>query len=272
CDVKEIDELSLLMALKRPLPRQILDAAVQWAMKTTKTSFWHNSRRNSSAKVESPRESVMAVRKSGISTISRNKSDEDEAHITKLQQLGMTSVEESQLLAMRDYILKLANATSSFASRVNTEPETGKNLKVTGDIELQKLGIVPQTVFLKARTSSEFTPRSSRFTSSSRRSTLDSGRTPLLSPRPPGAEYGGAPFEDLRRRLATINGSVSSVGLAPPPLRGNFSPVAPSTISSSQPPSALPATTFERPSSPTESILSTANSQTFRPTSRLHIG
>ncbi|KAG6841356.1 hypothetical protein C0991_011899 [Blastosporella zonata] len=275
-DIKEINELSLLMTMKPPLPRRVLDAAVQWAMKADKTSFWRGARRNS-VKVESPRESVMSVRKTGNSTITRNKSEEDEVHLSKLQQLGMTSSEESKLLAMRDYILKLANATSSFASRLNSDPEMGRNLKVIGDIELQKLGVVPQTVFLKTR-SSEFMPRSSRLASSSRRSTQDSsGRTPILSPtfsnRVLSAEYStsGAPFEDLRRRLATINGSVSSVGLGPPPSRGNFSPITPSTSSTSHHISGLP-TAIERPSSPTESILSTANSQIFRATNRLHIG
>jgi hypothetical protein len=35
--------------------------------------------------------------------------------VVKLQQLGMTSSEEAKLLAMRDYILKLASAISRFA-------------------------------------------------------------------------------------------------------------------------------------------------------------
>ncbi|GLB39855.1 putative protein kinase [Lyophyllum shimeji] len=276
-DVVRIDEHSLLMAMKPPLPRQILDAAVQWAMKSDKTSFWRGPRRNN-AKTESPRESVMAVRKSGSSTIARNKSEEDEAHLSKLQQLGMTPSEESKLLAMRDYILKLANATSSFASRLSSEHETGKNLKVMGDVELQKLGVVPQTVFLKTRTS-DFA-RSSRLASSSRGSTYDgSGRRPIVTSSYTSRitstdQSQGAPFEDLRRRLATINGSVSSIGLGPPPPRGNHSPVigAPQTFTfASQGIPGLPTTT-ERPGSPTESILSTANSQTFRQTSRLHIG
>lgn len=149
-----------------------------------------------------------------------------------------------------------------------------------GDIELQKLGVVPQTVFLKNRTSSESISRYSRLTSSSRRSTLDISdrRTPLLSPnysnRMLSADYSasGTPFEDLRRRLQTISGSVSPVGSGPPPIsRGNFSPVTPSISSVSHPASGLPQT-HGRPSSPTESILSAANSQTYRPTSRLLIG
>ncbi|KAG5639727.1 hypothetical protein H0H81_000007 [Sphagnurus paluster] len=285
-DVATIDEHSLLVAMKPPvkfslvennyesdwlifqLPRQILDAAVLWAMKSDKASFWRGSRRNV-AKGESPRESVMSIRKSGNSTIARNKSEEDETHLNKLQQLGMTSSEESKLLSMRDYILKLANATSSFVSRTNSEPESGKTLKIVGDVELQKLGVVPQTVFLKSRTS-DIAPRSSRFNSSTRR--YDSTtRTPIMSPSnrvssiDPGTA--GAPFEDLRRRLATINGSVSSVGLGPSPSRGSYATGPPTSHNISE----LP-TTHERPGSPTESILSTANSQTFRPTSRLQIG
>lgn len=164
---------------------------------------------------------------------------------------------------------------TSFASRLNYDQETGQNLKVVGDIELQKLGVVPQTVFLKARVS-DFPARSSRL-HSSRRGTFDSsGRTPILSPtwanRISSADHSttGAPFEDLRRRLANINGSVSSVGLGHPSPRSNFSPIVPSLPSPNNV-SGLP-TVPGRPGSPTESILSTANSQTFRPTSRLQIG
>ena len=56
------------------LPRQILDAAVQWAMKADKSGFWRGPRRG--AKVESPRESVVSVRKTATGGISRHKSEE----------------------------------------------------------------------------------------------------------------------------------------------------------------------------------------------------
>ena len=78
-DVRDVDEKSLLLAMKRPvrpsaylyppmphtswqLPRQIFEAAVQWAMKADKTQFWRSHR---SAKVESPRESMATVRQAG---------------------------------------------------------------------------------------------------------------------------------------------------------------------------------------------------------------
>jgi phosphoinositide-3-kinase, regulatory subunit 4 len=262
-------------------------------MKADKSAFWRGPRRGVN-KVESPRESVISMRKTGSIGIARNKSEElvfnffimwivvddgqlirDEMHLTKLQQLGMTPSEESKLLAMREYILKLANATSSFASRLNYEPDTGHNLKIIGSVEFQKLGVVPQTVFLKAR-NADLNARSSRLLSMASRRSVNSPGTSVLSPsrlhKLSMAESSstGAPFEDLRRRLATINGSTSSVSVAhniPRDLRNTSSPMASSSTSLIATP-----TPPERPGSPSESIVSTTNSVSFRPSSRLHVG
>lgn len=57
------------------LPRQILDMSVQWAMKADKASFWRGPRRPAVSKTESPRESVVSMRKSG-STVIKSKSEE----------------------------------------------------------------------------------------------------------------------------------------------------------------------------------------------------
>ncbi|KAJ6463912.1 hypothetical protein C8R45DRAFT_1220032 [Mycena sanguinolenta] len=272
-DIVTIDEQSLLTAMKPPLSRQVFDAAVQWAMKAGKSTFWRGQRRITS-KTESPRESVVSLRKTG--TISRNpKSEEDETHLSKLQQLGMTSTEETKLLAMRDYVLKLANAISSFASRLSFEQEADKNLKSIGDIELPKLGVTPQTVFLKARASDLGASRSSR----PRRSSALG--TPLLSPvgrlsSAPSVDHSGAPFEDLRRRLATINGSSSSIHLSHTPPREPRSALSPIPIAAT---GVLPigpvggmSSPIERPVSPTDSVVSTTNSTTFRPLSRMQFG
>lgn len=286
------------------LPRQILDAAVQWAMKSDKSTFWRGPRRTAN-KLESPRESVISIRKTGNSGISRAKSEEsvwcflvylywikpvfyprDDSHLTKLQVLGMTSSDESKLLALRDYILKLANATSSFAARLSSEPDTGVSLKVIGNIELQKLGVVPQTVFLKARQSDASSATRSRFPSTivRRFAASTASRTPLLSPRVNrGASVDhnvtGAPFEDLRRRLATINASGSSVSLANMSRdsgRAMLSPAANSSTTSLSAANAAighnPGGNLDRPPSPTESIVSTTNSVSFRPASRLQVG
>ncbi|PFH53431.1 hypothetical protein AMATHDRAFT_187356 [Amanita thiersii Skay4041] len=280
-EVSTITQQALLNAMKQPLPRQILDTTVQWAMKADKASFWRALRRGN-AKVESPRESVISIRKQSGS-ISR-KSEEDESHLSKLQQLGMTPGEEQKLMALRDYIIKLADARASFTSRIKQEPEPEKNLKITSDIELQKLGVVPRTVFLKTRSLSDQSSRISRTQSSRRMSTGESLRTPVSSqlrlPRNPSTEHAaGAPFEDLRRRLATINGSATSLSAhhgvrearSPMSLSSGIRSPSP-TLSSSNivaPPTILED---ERPSSPTESVLSTTNSLTFKPLSKMQLG
>jgi phosphoinositide-3-kinase, regulatory subunit 4 len=152
-------------------------------------------------------------------------------------------------------------------------------LKATGDVELQKLNVVPQTVFLKARTDPGI--HSPRITNL-RRGALD----PLQkivpsSPRNNGSRRtsidqspSGAPFEDLRRRLATINGSGSSLpntpksrltALASPNGVGAVALPAASNITDMTPP-------LERPGSPSDSVISTTNSTTFRAMQRLQVG
>ncbi|KAI0037081.1 ARM repeat-containing protein [Vararia minispora EC-137] len=276
-DVMEIEDMSLLTAMKPSIARPVFDTAVQWAMKAERTQFWRSHRRAVS-KTESPQSSVAALKRATSTAATKGKSEEDEAQLNKLRQLGMTSSEEAKLMAMRDYILKLANATASFAMRLRIEDEA-ELLKTTMDVELQKLKVVPQTVFLKTR-SPETLSRSGigRTSSTSRRSYMDNGRPLVLEiprvSRPPSVDHGstGAPFEDLRRRLSAFNGSGTS--LASP------APRPPSLMSaqlSPRPPMGglntadLPAA-FDRPNSPTESVFSTANSAAPRPLQRLQVG
>ena len=138
-------------------------------------------------------------------------------------------------------------------------------LKVTTTIELQKLGVVPQTVFLRTP---EHDGRSPRISSHRLGPdfTLRSPGTPRTH-RTLSIDHGpasGAPFEDLRRRLALINGSANS--LAVPGSREPRSPVPhPLSVDTGMlaPPPDLPPT-LERPSSPAESTVSTTNSSAFR--------
>jgi len=220
----------------------------------------------------------------------------DEVQLTKLQNLGMTSADEVKLTAMRDYILKLANNASrlvflllssgffdrtcgSFASRPRTEPEFERNLHSMGDVELQKLSVVPQTVFLKSKSSAcDLTPRPSRLTSYSRRPGDLPGRlgTPHMS-RASSVDHGATnpALEDLKRRLAAINGSSSSLNLTTT-ARERQTVQSPSLPPSNSQPAtlALPVQPagHDRPSSPTDSVVSTTNSSTIRTAHRLHVG
>jgi phosphoinositide-3-kinase regulatory subunit 4 len=156
--------------------------------------------------------------------------------------------------------------------RLRLEDEVGL-LKSTTDVELQKLKVVPQTVFLKTR-SPEPLSRFGRAYSISRRSLADNVRpltfeTSYRGSQPPSVDHGstGAPFEDLRRRLSAFNGSGTSLqSPVPRPSSLMSTPVSPRPPVSSN---DLPAV-FDRPNSPSESVLSTTTSA--RPVQRLQIG
>ena len=109
------------------------------------------------------------------------------------------------------------------------------------------------------------------------------GKSPVpgtpRSHRTPSVDIGpssGAPFEDLRRRLATINGSSNSLALPP---TAAVSRDTRSTLSMSSQLNKVPimspevAIIQQRPGSPTESVLSTTGSAILRTTARgLHMG
>jgi len=85
----------------------------------------------------------------------------------------------------------------------------------------------------------------------------------------------GAPFEDLRRRLATINGSANSLIMPPAPAVSRDTRSAPSMPSqlNKVPIMSPEVAVLQRPGSPTESVLSTTGSAILRTTARgLHMG
>ncbi|KAI9511419.1 ARM repeat-containing protein, partial [Russula earlei] len=267
-DVRDVDEYSLLTSLKPPLNRQVFDAALQWAMKADKTYFWRGHKKPT--KLESPHDSVAAIRRVAST---RMKTDEDESHLAKLRQLGMTSTEEAKLVAMRDYIMKLANAISSYSLRQKVD-EDSDILKTTAHVELQKLKVVPQTVFLKTRTT-DLASRIPRSLPTPRHTTLEHPRSPRTDAsrpsRPSSHDYVfSTPFEDLRRRLTTINSSGVSLHSSLP-----HRPSSMSVSSPSQPTDPtlddLPEVS-DRPGSPTDSVLSRLNPPLSRAMQRLHVG
>jgi phosphoinositide-3-kinase regulatory subunit 4 len=148
-------------------------------------------------------------------------------------------------------------------------------LKTTAHVELQKLKVVPQTVFLKIRVT-DLSSRTPRLLPTSRHYTLEQPRSPRTDTsrlsRPSSIDYGlsGAPFEDLRRRLTAINGSGVSLPSSLP-----HRPSSVSVSGYSQPTGPilndLPEVS-DRPGSPTDSVLSGPNPPFSRAMHRLHVG
>jgi len=148
-------------------------------------------------------------------------------------------------------------------------------LKTTAHVELQKLKVVPQTVFLKTRTI-ELTSRTSRLLPTPRQNTLELPRSPRTDTsrlsRASSADYGfiDAPFGDLRRRLTAINGSGVSLPSSLP-----HRPSLVSVLNPSQPTGPLDdlPEVSDRPGSPADSVLSGTNPPPLsRAMHRLHVG
>ncbi|KAF8579068.1 ARM repeat-containing protein [Ramaria rubella] len=269
-DVRSITEQSLLLTLKNPLSRQIFDAAVVWAMKADKTHFWKSQSTKSksySPKSETAKEGLSKGRKPGGSR--PPPTEEDELNIAKLQKLGMTAGDEAKLLALRDYMIKLANVISSFATRAKeSDPET--LAQTNNGVELQKLGVVPQTVFVGVR------PSDSSRSGSSRRSAIERHGRGTVHGSPRMARTSSTEhlnhFDDLRRRLAVINGSSSSLSHLDREPRASSSSARPTSAVASTGPDSL-ATRELRPPSPTDSVVSSAvDGSSLRPRALLQVG
>ncbi|KAF2164983.1 hypothetical protein M409DRAFT_24884 [Zasmidium cellare ATCC 36951] len=140
--VSTLDESELLDALKKPLPRIVLDLAVQWAGRVEKSSFWKAARESTqlshlSAGHMPPQSSVAGL---GPKALARTpKTDEDEQWLGRLRNAGMHQEDEMKLLAFREYIWRAARRTK--------RDQGGENFSTYDEIvKLTKWKVTPQTV------------------------------------------------------------------------------------------------------------------------------
>jgi phosphoinositide-3-kinase regulatory subunit 4 len=135
-------ESELLDALKKPLPRTVLDLALQWAGKVEQSVFWKPAResRQLSSNVTSqmpPQSSVAGLGPKSLAKVPRT--DEDEQWLGRLHNAGMRSEDEMKLLAFREFIWRAARRTK----RDGDQNEHGLYEQI---VSLTKLKINPQTV------------------------------------------------------------------------------------------------------------------------------
>ncbi|KAN0061416.1 Serine/threonine-protein kinase [Thecaphora frezii] len=162
-DIHAFTEVALLDNVKEPLPRPILAAAIAWASKANKTTFWKPS----------PEKRDLTGLQNGLATegvghlLGRKgrdliqapvaRTDEDEAHLDKLRASGMSDEDEVKLVALRDYIRRASRQTSH-SSKSKPIADWADVLSPSGGsegagrirpaVEVQPLdGITPQTIF-----------------------------------------------------------------------------------------------------------------------------
>jgi len=138
--VKDFSELGLLDNLKRPLARPLLDLSLTWAMKVDRGIFWKPVRRLRTFSFDSngmiPTISAKDLGHHALQRVPKN--EEDEQWLTKLRNMGLGADDDFKLLALREYIWRLAHAKAREAEQ---HPAYLSNV-----INLRSIGITPQTV------------------------------------------------------------------------------------------------------------------------------
>lgn len=109
--VADVNEAELLDALKKPLPRAVLDMALQWATRVDKGVFWKPAKesRQFSGRTASSMPPSSTVAEFGPKFMSKlPKLDEDEQWLGRLRNAGMHSEDEMKILAFREYLWRAA--------------------------------------------------------------------------------------------------------------------------------------------------------------------
>jgi phosphoinositide-3-kinase regulatory subunit 4 len=142
----DFSETHILESLKKPLPRLILDMASNWATQQQRGLFWAAAKQQQTFSFGSSDDTLPTI--SGRELDSRilqkvPKNDEDELWLRKLRNGGMVTEDEFKLVALREFIWRVAqrrqgNATNSSAPEFN---------KI---VALKDLGIIPETVLFES--------------------------------------------------------------------------------------------------------------------------
>ncbi|PIA88879.1 putative serine/threonine-protein kinase VPS15 [Cercospora beticola] len=140
--VGTLSESELLDALKKPIPRTVLDLAAQWAGKVDKSLFWKTARDSKQLSYAAtgqmpPQSSVAELGPKALAKIP--KTDEDEQWLGRLRNAGMRSEDEMKILAFREYLWRSAQ-------RVKRGDSDEKDSIYDQLISLSKLGVQPRTV------------------------------------------------------------------------------------------------------------------------------
>ncbi|KAF2816190.1 uncharacterized protein BDZ99DRAFT_542462 [Mytilinidion resinicola] len=139
----EYSELKILDSLKKPLPRIILEMASTWAIKAEKGLFWLPPNKKIQTSSGSSREAGPTVSardltpKKALSRITKN--DEDEKWLTRLRNAGMNSDEEFKLVALKDYIWRVAH-------RKRNDDKAVPISMFNDIVALNALDVIPHTV------------------------------------------------------------------------------------------------------------------------------
>ncbi|KAK3721400.1 Serine/threonine-protein kinase [Vermiconidia calcicola] len=140
--VGSLTEVELLDALRKPVPRAVLDLALQWAAKLDRSVFWKQAKesRQLEYSASSQMPPVSSVASLGPKSLGKvPKTSEDEQWLGRLRNAGMRSEDEIKILAFREYLWRAAQ-------RIRPDDAAAMDGSYDQVVSLSKLQITPQTV------------------------------------------------------------------------------------------------------------------------------
>lgn len=140
-----LTETNILDALKKPLPRHVLDMAASWASSAQGGLFWKPVQQMRTFSFGSPDQTIPTIsskdlRPNALSNIQKN--EEDEKWLGRLRNTGMVAEDEFKLLALREYIWRMASRRPKEGA--GNAPSPLNNIVI-----LKEISVTPQTIFFE---------------------------------------------------------------------------------------------------------------------------
>ena len=140
-------ETNLLDALQKPLSRPVLELASTWATQAHGSVFWKPMQQQrtfsfGSSEQAIPTTSSKELRPNALNKIPKN--DEDEQWLRRLRNLGMGANDEFKLLALREYIWRMAPKRPKEGAGV-------QHAHLNSIVKLKEINVMPQTIFFESR-------------------------------------------------------------------------------------------------------------------------
>ncbi|KAA1080349.1 Serine/threonine-protein kinase, variant 2 [Puccinia graminis f. sp. tritici] len=233
CDIEDLTKQSILTNLEAPISRIVYEAAVVWAGRRQRSSFWQLP----SAAAKKPPSSSASPSTQPASTSRQFQtnfpdnhallSEDDTAQLSQLRKIGMTPVDEVRLKNMRQHIVKVADSRSRLPTP-NTTLEAS-NLLDDNNVSLQDFGIPLHNILLKnpsasdnsnlkkTNSSSNLTVHNHRLPGSLQRKVSVDIPSSSTDPERPGTRNDSPTVTDLRRHLVTRNVMSPSIPGTPTP-------------------------------------------------------
>ncbi|KAL9110181.1 MAG: hypothetical protein Q9227_005241, partial [Pyrenula ochraceoflavens] len=143
--IADITETEVLDALKKPLLKSVLEMAITWAQKPEKGAFWKTATRDKVFNIEEPdgaHRPAFLERRSSTRIPASQMSQEDEQWLSKLRGLGMSQEDDMKLMALKEYVWRLAHQQSR-------DMQLSSVVDFSSVIPLNQINVTPQTVIFE---------------------------------------------------------------------------------------------------------------------------